>query len=71
MTADGENHCARCDKETLATIMSMFNTDTLCLECKALEKAHPDYEKARDAESEQVRKGNYYFHGIGLPADLS
>lgn len=26
--------CQRCSKETNVTIMSKFNTDTICMECK-------------------------------------
>lgn len=57
--------CDRCSKETLSTIMSMFNYDVLCLECKQKEREHPDYEAAREAEADAVRAGNYHFPGIG------
>jgi len=43
----------------------MFNTQTICLECKAIEKTHPKYEDACKAELEAVRKGDYNFPGIG------
>ncbi len=61
--------CQRCGEETIATIMSMFNTQDICLDCKKKEEKHPDYKKARDAEAEQVRQGNYNFKGIGLPKE--
>jgi len=38
--------------------------------CIEIEKAHPDYQQARDVELEQLRQKNYNFPGIGLPADL-
>lgn len=58
--------CDRCEAETQATIMSYFNTDTLCLPCKADEKELPTYSAAVEAEHHAVRQGNYNFQGIGL-----
>jgi len=63
--------CDRCHQETSTTIVSMFNTDTLCPACKTREEKHPDYARARQAEHEAVVAGNYNFPGIGLPADLN
>ncbi len=57
--------CERCYKNTLAHTMSIFNTQTICLDCKDEEKTHPDYEKARDAELAAVRSGDHNFPGIG------
>lgn len=57
--------CERCFKETNCTIMSMFNTEILCLECKEKEKTHPRYAQAVEAEHSEVVKGNYTFGGIG------
>ncbi len=45
--------------------MSMFNEDCLCLDCIEKEKQHPDYEKARRAEHEAVKRGDFNFKGIG------
>mgnify|MGYP003659579498 FL=1 len=59
--------CHRCRKETNIHTMSMFNTDEICMACKDTEKKHPDYDKARDADHEQVLKGHYNFKGIGWP----
>ena len=59
--------CERCGKETSAFIMSMFNTEMICMDCKDAEKKHPDYAKARDAEHAEVCRGNYNFCGIGRP----
>lgn len=50
--------------------MSIFNTQTCCLECIEEEKMHKDYERARRTELEEVKNGNYNFEGIGLPKDL-
>ena len=45
--------------------MSMFNEDCICIKCKGGEKKDKNYEKARDTEIGEVRKGNYNFKGIG------
>lgn len=50
--------------------MSMFNTDDICLECLAKEKAHPRYREACEAVRSAEREGDYNFKGIGKPADL-
>lgn len=62
--------CDRCRKETLATIMSKFNRDIICMDCKDKERKHPDYKRASDAEFETVKAGFYNFPGIGKPHDL-
>lgn len=61
-----KTHCERCGAEfTEGSIMSMFNTEIICMECKKAEMKHPDYEKAREAEWAECLKGNYNFEGIG------
>jgi hypothetical protein len=62
--------CVRCGATRGAFTTSMFNTDSICLSCKAKEEAHPQYQAAVDAESAAVRSGNFNFRGIGKPADL-
>ena len=62
--------CDRCGKETTTHTVSMFNTDDICVECKAKERAHPMYETARQADYEAIKKGIYNFKGIGKPDDL-
>jgi len=49
--------------------MSYFNTDMICIECEEKEKAHPKYPEAKAAEAEAIAKGDYNFHGIGLPPE--
>ena len=61
-----KQNCDRCGKKLDLRIMSMYNKDVLCPECKDAETKRPDYEQARNAEREQVLKGNYNFKGIGL-----
>ena len=38
--------CQRCHKPTATTIMSMFNMDMICPQCKEDERKHPMYELA-------------------------
>lgn len=53
-----------------AHIMSIFNTDVICLDCKELEQAHARYVEALEAEIAAVKGGNMNFPGIGKPDDL-
>jgi hypothetical protein len=63
--------CDRCGKSLRdGSIMSKFNTQQICLECKDKERAHPLYAEADRAETEAVRRGDYNFPGIGKPDDL-
>lgn len=62
--------CERCGAMTTATIMSKFNTETICLNCHEREIKHPDYPEADRAETAAVRAGNFTYPGIGCPADL-
>lgn len=59
--------CDRCGGSLKGgRIMSMYNTDCICMKCKKEETKRPDYEQARDADRQEVMKGNYNFKGIGL-----
>lgn len=62
--------CDRCLKETRVTIMSKFNLDIICGDCKEKERAHPRYKEADAAEVQAVRGGERNFPGIGKPNDL-
>ena len=62
--------CQRCRRGTNTTQMSMFNAQICCSKCIELERAHPDFPKAREAEQDAIQKGDYNFSGIGLPDDL-
>jgi hypothetical protein len=57
--------CNRCGKETTVTIMSMFNRDSLCMDCKDAEKRHPDYALAFAADEAAIRAGNFNYAGVG------
>ena len=63
---DWNGRCHRCHKETNGHIMSMFNHDLVCFDCKEAETKRDDYAKARDTEIEAVKAGNYNYEGIGL-----
>ncbi|WP_346866650.1 MULTISPECIES: gamma-glutamylcyclotransferase [unclassified Clostridium] len=45
-------------------IMSMFNTDCICMDCLEKEKKDKDYKKAVKADHEEIKKGNYNYKGI-------
>ena len=62
--------CDRCQKETTSYSMSIFNTEQICPDCEEKERAHPQYQLARNAESCAVRRGDLNFPGIGKPEDL-
>ena len=59
-------NCERCNKVTNVTITSMFNTQTICMECKEAEKLDPRYDEAVKADEAAIRAGNFNFKGIGL-----
>lgn len=63
-----KKYCDRCgcSFDGKARIMSMFNMDCICMDCKAKEENRSDYKKAKEAELKAVRSGNYNFPGIGL-----
>lgn len=62
--------CDRCFKKAAIKIMSMFNEDIICMECKDKETKHPKYAEARQVEETMVKNGNTRFKGIGKPEDL-
>ena len=45
-------------------ILSMYNSDCLCLPCKEKETKRSDYQEAVKADHEQIKKGNYNYKGI-------
>lgn len=47
-------------------IMSMYNEQTICMDCCEKEQQRADYRKAVEADHAEIRKGNYNFKGIGL-----
>ena len=63
-------HCQRCHTQATSHIMSMFNTEMICSDCKHKERNHPDYAEAQAAELAAVKAGDYNFSGIGKPNGL-
>jgi hypothetical protein len=59
-------NCQRCGKEAFATIMSMFNTQMICIPCKELEEKRSDYKDAQQADIDAIKQGNFNFKGKGL-----
>ena len=62
--------CIRCLTESNVHTMSRFNTDDICPDCEAREKAHPKYREAYDAEAAAVRSGDMNYAGNGCPPEL-
>ena len=59
-------NCERCNEQTIVTITSMFNTQTICMKCKAAEEQRPDYNAAVKADKAAIKAGDFNFKGIGL-----
>lgn len=60
------SRCQRCGKAGGCYIMSMFNTQMICLDCKDKEEKRDDYDKAVKEENKALKNGNRNFKGIGL-----
>lgn len=61
-----QKHCDRCGGSLdSGRTMSMFNEQCICMECKDKEMQRTDYNKAVEADHEQIKQGNYNFEGIG------
>jgi len=50
--------------------MSFFCEQLICVPCVLKERAHRQFAEAAKAEEAAVRRGDFNFPGIGLPADL-
>ena len=60
-----KENCDRCgEPNNGTTIMSIFNEDVICMNCKELEKKDPDYKAASLAELQAIRNGNNNFKGV-------
>lgn len=61
-----QNTCDRCGGSLEGgRTMSMFNTDCICMNCKAEERKRTDYRSAVEAVRQQESIGNRNFAGIG------
>lgn len=56
--------CQRCKRECQSFRMSWLNTQMICDHCQLEETEHPLYEKAKERELEEVKKGNYNYPGL-------
>ena len=59
-------NCDRRGNPLTVRTMSLFNTETICMECAEAERKRPDYEAAHAAEVAAVRAGDFNFKGVGL-----
>ena len=69
MMTDWKGVCHRCGAKSNVHIMSMYNEQLICMDCKDKETKRDDYDKAVEADHEQIRQGNYNFKGVGLMGD--
>ena len=59
--------CDRCGADLSGgRIMSMFNTQVICMDCSEKERQREDYRQAVEADHEAIRRGDYNFPGIGM-----
>lgn len=60
--------CPRCGEPDweLGHSLSYFNTEDVCLACKAEEHLAPGFDAAYSAETVAVMEKNYNFQGVGL-----
>ncbi len=59
--------CDRCGGDlSTGRIMSMFNTEVICMACKEKERQRPDYRQALQADRDAIRRGDRNFPGIGM-----
>ena len=60
-----QKNCDRCKNHLRnGRTMSAFNTQCICMECAEKERTDPEYKKAKDAEIDEIKKGNYNYKGI-------
>lgn len=60
-----QTYCDRCGGNLKGgRIMSMYNTDCICLSCKNKETKRAGYDQAVKADHEEIKKGNYNYKGI-------
>lgn len=58
-------NCDRCGGSLKdGRIMSMYNTDCICMICKEKESKRTDYSEAVKADQKEMKKGNYNYKGI-------
>ena len=59
--------CDRCGADLSGgRIMSMFNTQVICMAYSEKERQREDYQQAVKADVEAIKRGDLNFPGIGL-----
>ena len=59
--------CDRCGADLSGgRIMSMFNTQVICMACSEKERQREDYQQAVQADIDAIKRGDRNFPGIGL-----
>ncbi len=67
-----QEYCDRCGKSLKdGRIMSMLNTECICMKCSEKERKHPNFEKARDAEHELIKKNMANTNSISLSSEIT
>jgi hypothetical protein len=60
-----QQYCDRCGGSLDGgRTMSKFSTECICIICSKNERQDPEYDKAVQADHEQIKLGNYNFEGI-------
>ncbi len=59
--------CQRCGRESDSYTGSWFDTALICLSCSEVELSHPDLQYAHALETEEVKRGDLNFEGVGWP----
>ncbi len=60
-----QKNCDRCGQSLKeGRTMSAFSEECICISCAEKEKHDPDYEEARRAEHEEIKKKNYNYKGL-------
>lgn len=57
--------CQRCRVKSYSYIMSMYSVTLICSLCSDKERERPDYDEAAKTESNEVKKGNFNYEGVG------
>ena len=56
--------CSRCGGGLNVRVMSMFNEEVICVNCKDEERKHPRYKEALSEELAHLRRGNCNYPGL-------
>lgn len=61
-----KKNCDRCKTKLTSRTMSWLNEDVICMDCSDKERSHDKFKQAKEAEIDQVRRGNYNYGGLLL-----